>query len=133
MNRILREPSLPKAFSGESFLQRLEIFHGKTRLGHAVWHLSSADEGVMQLVELQVQPDHRRAGHASVLLNDAIAQARALCKLRRVPLRRMWVPVEQKSQVLARSFLTRHGFHHTSTISELMKDQDVLVYVRSFD
>jgi hypothetical protein len=48
-------------------------------------------------------------------------------------LRRLWVSVEQKTQVIARAFLTQHGFHHTATMKELLADQDALIYVRTFD
>jgi ribosomal protein S18 acetylase RimI-like enzyme len=52
---------------------------------------------------------------------------------RKVRARRLWVAVEQRNQVIARAFLTHMGFHHTSTIRDLLSDQDVLVYVYSFD
>ena len=124
----------PPAKPVATFLQRIELRDARDQpIGAAVWHLSSVDEGVVQLVELTIEPKLRRHGHAGALLNEAIAQAKSVCRLKRLPLRRMWVALEQKSQVLARSFLTKHGFHHTSSVTDLLRDQDLLVYVRSFD
>ena len=107
--------------------------HGRRLVGHAAWYAPATDVGVVQLVDLSIADADRRQGHASALLGEVIAQSRALCRQRGVPFRRLWVAVEQKSQVLARAFLTRHGFHHTATIPELMKKQDLLVYVKSLD
>jgi GNAT superfamily N-acetyltransferase len=128
-------PPLPRAIDARitSFLQRIELRDGRITVGHAAWHLTDLDEGVVQLVDLTIEPKLQRRGHAGAMLNEAIAQATALCKLKRVPLRRLWVALEQKSQVLARAFLTKHGFHHTSSVPDLLRDQDLLVYVRSFD
>ena len=124
----------PPAKPVATFLQRIELRDARDqRIGAAVWHLNTVDEGVVQLVELTVDPKLRRHGHAGALLNEAITQARSVCRMKRVPLRRMWVALEQKGQVLARSLLTKHGFHHTSSVTDLLRDQDLLVYVRSFD
>ena len=62
-----------------------------------------------------------------------IEQAASYGNARGVPTRRLWVSVEQKTQVNARAFLTRHGFHHVATIHELLAKQDALVYLRSLD
>ena len=133
--QFIHTPPLPRAIDARSnsFLQRIDLRDARHPIGHAVWHLIDLDEGVVQLVELTIDPKLRRRGHAGALLNESIAQAKAMCKLRRVPLRRLWVALGQKSQVHARAFLTRHGFHHTSSVTDLLRDQDLLVYVRSFD
>ena len=131
--RFVHTPPGPPPKPVATFLQRIELRDARQLVGEAVWHLNSMDEGVVQLVELTVDAALRRKGHAGALLNEVIGQARAVCKLRRVPLRRIWVPLEQKSQVVARSFLTKHGFHHTASVTDLLRDQDLLVYVRSFD
>jgi N-acetylglutamate synthase-like GNAT family acetyltransferase len=131
--RFVHAPT-PPAKPVASFLQRIELRDAQGQLiGAAAWHLNSVDEGVVQLVELTIDPKRRRQGHAGALLNETTAQARSVCRMKRVPLRRVWVALEQKTQVLARSFLTRHGFHHTSSVTDLLRDQDLLVYVRSFD
>jgi ribosomal protein S18 acetylase RimI-like enzyme len=135
MTRFAHDPPPPPRTvdAQTSFTQRVELLDGKRFVGGALWHLPAGNEGVVQLVELVVHPDLRRHGHAGALLNEVIAQAKALCRARRQPLRRVWVGVEHKTQVIARSFLTKHGFHHTATIADLLRDQDLLVYVRSFD
>jgi GNAT superfamily N-acetyltransferase len=132
--KLTHDPPLPaRAVEGASFLQRVALLDGRRLVGAAAWYLPAGDDGAAQLVDLVVEPELRRKGHGGTLLDDAIAQARALCKLRRIPLRRLWVAVEHVRQVNARSFLTKHGFHHTSTIPDLLRKQDLLVYVRSFD
>ena len=83
--------------------------------------------------KLTVVPEHRRKGHGSSLLNAVIQQAALYGSTRGVLTRRVWVSVEQKTQINARAFLTRHGFHHVSTIKELLAKQDALVYLRSLD
>jgi len=134
-SQFIHTPPLPRAPDARSasFLQHIELRESRQSIGHAVWHLIDFDEGVVQLVELTVDPKLQRRGHASALLSESIAQARAACKLKRVPLRRLWVALEQKSQVVARAFLTKHGFHHTASVTDLLRDQDLLVFVRSFD
>ena len=135
MSRLTHDPPLPRRASptDSGFVQRIELHDGRRLVGRAVWHLWTGGEGVVQIIELTVEADARRQGHAGALLNEAIAQARALCKLRGCALRRVWVPLGHKSQVVARAFLTKHGFHHTSTIPDLFRDEDLLVYIRSFD
>jgi GNAT superfamily N-acetyltransferase len=131
--RFVHAPA-PPAKPVATLLQRIELRNAQGQLiGAAVWHLNSVDEGVVQLVDLAIDPKLRRQGHAGALLNETIAQARSVCRMKRVPLRRVWVALEQKTQVLARAFLTRHGFHHTSSVTDLLREQDLLVYVRSFD
>jgi hypothetical protein len=41
--------------------------------------------------------------------------------------------VEQKRQVNGRSFLMQFGFNHVGTISQLLKREDLLIYMRTFD
>ena len=128
-------PLLPRAINAKSnsFLQRIELRERRRPIGCAAWHVIDLDDGVAQLVELTVEPTLQRRGHGSALLNESIAQARTVCRLKRAPLRRLWVALGQKSQVIARAFLTRHGFHHTASVTDLLRDQDLLVYVRAFD
>jgi hypothetical protein len=35
--------------------------------------------------------------------------------------------------VIARAFLTAQSFHHTSTLKDVLRDEDLLIYVRAFD
>ncbi len=45
---------------------------------------------------------------------------------------KMWLAVGHKSQVIARAFLTKHGFHHVSTTQNVLRGEDLLVYVKSW-
>jgi len=62
-----------------------------------------------------------------------MAQGREWQRRRGSKLRRVWVGIEQKSQVIARAFLTSRGFHHIATVDELYRDQELMVYVKSMD
>lgn len=133
MFRFTYHPPLEQAKRDAGFVQRIELHDDQRRLGRALWHLPSRDDAVVQIIELQIEPTHQRIGHGSRLLNEVLRQAVLLARTRGTPLRRAWVMVEQKSQLRARAFLTRHGFHHTSTASNLLRKQDLLLYSKSFD
>jgi ribosomal protein S18 acetylase RimI-like enzyme len=128
------EPPLPRSASEAGFVQSVTMRHGQEVLGFARWHAPSATaQGVIQLLDLFIHPPYRRSGHGGRLLRAVIEQITRHQRTQKQPLRRVWVSVEQKAQVNARAFLTQHGFHHTSTISDLLQGQDALIYVRSFD
>jgi hypothetical protein len=131
--RLTQDPPLPRMAGAQPFLQRITLYDGREAIGSAVWYLPAGRDGVVQLIELTVPAARHRQGHAGTILTQVLTSAKALCALKKIPLRRVWFAIEQKTQVLGRSFLTRHGFHHTSTIPELLRKQDVLIYVKSFD
>jgi ribosomal protein S18 acetylase RimI-like enzyme len=106
---------------------------GPAIIATAHWHSAGGLEGVAQLLDLTVLPEHRRKGHGSTLITAFIEQAAAYGPASGIPTRRLWVSVEQKTQVNARAFLTRHGFHHVATIRELLAQQDALVYLLALD
>src|SRR4051812_34954401 len=136
MSDFNHQPPLPSRLpphEREGFFQTIQLRDGDELLATARWHAPMGQQGVVQLIELVVAPAHCRHGHGSSLLREVIQQATALHKLKKLRLRRLWVSVEQKTQVIARAFLTQNGFHHTATINELLADQDALVYVRTFD
>lgn len=115
------------------FFQRIELLDERSLVGQALWHLPLHADGVLQIIELTIVPSQRRHGHGRRLLDEVLLQARRLAASRGIRLRRAWLMIEQKSQLPARAFLTRHGFHHTSTASNLLLDQDLLLYSKSFD
>jgi len=117
----------------QPFIQRIELREGATTIATAHWHTTGGQEGVVQLLDLSVVPEHRRKGHGSALMAAFKEQAALYGKTAGIPTRRLWVSVEQKTQVNARAFLTRHGFHHVATIRELLAKQDALVYLLSLD
>jgi ribosomal protein S18 acetylase RimI-like enzyme len=114
-------------------LQRIELREADFTIATARWHVPLGKEGVAQLLDLAVVPEHRRKGHGSTLMKALIAEAAAYGAASGTPMRRIWVSVEQKTQINARAFLTRHGFHHVATIKELLASQDALVYLLSLD
>jgi ribosomal protein S18 acetylase RimI-like enzyme len=94
---------------------------GKKVVATSVFHVTS--DGIFQIVELTTGPKYLRKGHASKLLTAMVKKLRP---------RKMWIAVGHKSQVIGRAFLTRHGFHHISTTSNLLGDEDLLIYVKSW-
>jgi ribosomal protein S18 acetylase RimI-like enzyme len=124
-------PIAPSA--NEPFIQRIELREGDRTIGTARWYTAGGAEGVAQLLDLIVVPEHRRKGHGSTLLIAFKEQAAAYGRATGVVTRRLWVSVEQKTQVKARAFLTRHGFHHVATLHELLAHQDALVYLLALD
>lgn len=134
MTKLTAHPPLPPTPGAGSFVQAITLADGSTSIGMARWHTSSgAAEGVAQLLDLRIEPAHQRKGHGGRLLKEVIAQAGEHFQLHRTRLRRIWAAVEQKQHINARAFLTAHGFHHIATMKNLYRDQDQLLYTRSFD
>jgi GNAT superfamily N-acetyltransferase len=133
MPEIRYHPALPAEFPTNGFLQTITLVDGKKTIGLARWHCGAELDGAVQLVELLIDDQLRRKGNGSAILAAVIEQARAYHQLRKSQLRRMWAHVAQKSQINARAFLGRHGFHHISTITNLLKRQDGLIYMKTFD
>jgi GNAT superfamily N-acetyltransferase len=120
--------------SPDPFLQSIRLTDGETLIGQARWQTSfDPSQGVAQILDLTVMPAFRRKGNGRRLMEAITTQATEYFKWRKLRLRRLWLPVNQKSQVIARSFLMQFGFHHVGTVSELLKDEDLLMYMRTFD
>ena len=126
------EPPLP-TIAPAAFVQTVRITDEGAPVGTATWSIPATDNGVLQILTLEITTPHRRQGHAKRLLNEVLKQGNALCRLRKKKLRKAWMIIRQKEQVVGRSFLTGQSFHHVSTIGNLLKDEDALVYVRAFD
>lgn len=125
-------PASPK--SPDPFIQHIELVENEKPIAQAHWTTTDDPaQGIVQILELTVQPPHRRQGHAKRLMDALTQQAREHFKSRRQSLKRMWLTIDQKRQVIARSFLMKFGFHHVGTIKELLQDQDVLIYMRTFN
>lgn len=133
MPSLAYDSALPPSASTGSFLQTLRLIDGKRTLGVARWHVDDARDGVVQLLELSIDPANRRCGHGRSLFEAVLAQAAEFHRARRIPLRRIWINLRQKDQILARSFLTARGFHHVGSIENLFEGQTGLIYMRSFD
>jgi len=135
---LVVEPQVTSVGKSESgagvFAQIIELKEGERLIARARWASSTqAAAGVAQVLELWVSPEARRAGHGGRLMDEVTAQARAYFKSRKSSLRRVWMAVEQKEQVVARSFLMKFTFHHVGTIRELLLDEDMLVYMRTLN
>ena len=116
------------------FLQSIRLADGEEVVGHARWQASfDPSHGAVQILDLTVSPTRRRQGNGRRLMDAITAQANEYFRCRKSRLRRVWIPVDQKAQVVARSFLMKFGFHHVGTIQELLRDEDLLMYMRTFD
>jgi hypothetical protein len=132
MSTFIYQPPLPRT-APASFVQTVRMTAEGKDIGGATWVIPAVDGGVMQLLTLEITATNRRHGYAKQLLSEVLGQGNALCKLRKKKLRKVWMLVQQKEQVIGRSFLTGQSFHHVATVSNLLKDEDGLVYVRAFD
>ena len=122
------------AREARGFTQCIALVERDQSIALARWHAPrEANDGVMQILDLIVAPEHGRKGHGRALLRAAIEQASEYFRARELRLRRVWILVQQKQQVIGRAFFTQNGFHHVATIPDLLRDQDALVYVRSMD
>lgn len=133
MITCITDPPVPSKSTDVLFAQTILLKDGEHLLGRARWAITAVGHGVVQLLEFWIDPQLRRAGHGRRLMRDLVAEARAYHKTRGESLRRMWVGVGHKSQVVGRSFLTSDGFHHIATTAGLLVDEDLVVYVKSFD
>ncbi|HYE19331.1 MAG TPA: GNAT family N-acetyltransferase [Tepidisphaeraceae bacterium] len=120
--------------AGDVFVQTIELRDGDRLLARAKWS-SNPDTavGVAQLLELWVAPESRRQGNGRRLMEELTRQAVGYYKARKSRLRRVWAAIAQKRDVIARSFLMRYTFHHVGTVKELLRDEDMLVYMRTMD
>lgn len=126
-------PPRPSKPSDDGFVQTVTILDSGKRAGAARWHARpGAADGVAQLLDLTITA-RTRQGLGRQLMAEVTKQCRAYFKSRGTHLRRMWIAVEQKGQVIGRAFLTEQGFHHVATLQELMHAQDTLLYMKSFD
>lgn len=134
MTTLTVQPPIDTAPRSGPFIQALRLGPEDAPAAVAHWHApANLSEGVAQLLDLSVSPVHRRQGHGGRLLREVIAQASAYYRSRRSKLRRLWLAVEQKQQVIARAFLTSHGFHHIATVKDVLTDEDLMIYSKSFD
>ena len=123
----------PAAGAKPPFTQQITLeLNGKT-IGRARWFAPDSSDGVMQILDLSIDPLHQRQGHGSALLKQVYDQALAFFRAADLKPRRVWVTIEQKRQVIGRAFFSRHGYHHVATIDNVYIKQSGLIYQRSFD
>jgi ribosomal protein S18 acetylase RimI-like enzyme len=123
-----------KPGAGDVFVQAIELREGERVIARGKW-ASGPDlaVGVAQILELWVAPESRRQGHGRRLMEELTRQAVGYFKARKSRLRRVWAGIAQKRDVIARSFLMRYTFHHVGTVKELLRDEEMLVYMRTMD
>jgi GNAT superfamily N-acetyltransferase len=127
------EPKVsPKA--ADPFLQTIRLIDGPQVIGRARW-ITTPDpaQGIVQVLELTVADPYRRKGHGRQLMDALTQQAHEHFELRNHKLRRIWLGVHQRGQVFARSFLMKFTFNHVATVAQLLRDEDMLIYMRTFD
>ena len=122
----LKDAALP-------FGQHIELILNDQIVGTARWHAAEGTDGLFQIAEINIVPEHQRQGHGSALLKKCYAEAYELFKALQIKPRRVWLLLEQKRHVNARAFLSKHGFQHVSTMTALYRGQDGMLYQRSFD
>ncbi|HEX8322920.1 MAG TPA: GNAT family N-acetyltransferase [Tepidisphaeraceae bacterium] len=115
------------------FGQQVDLQLNGEVVASARWHAPESTDGVFQIADIRVVPAHQRQGHGSALLKKCYAEAAELYAALNIKPRRVWILIEQKKHVIARAFLSRHGFQHVSTMSAAFRGQDGMIYQRSFD
>jgi GNAT superfamily N-acetyltransferase len=124
----------PGVNSPDTFVQTIRLTRDREVIGQARWHCAvDPAQGIAQLLELTIAPPHRRQEFGRRLMEAVTAQASQFFKSRQSRLRRVWISIEQEQQVIGRSFLMQFGFHHVGTVQELLKGEDLLIYMRTFD
>jgi len=134
MLEIVCNPPAGTKSSADVFNQSVRLMEGEEVVAQARWQVTAgAAQGVVQILEFTVSPGRRRKGFGRQLMDAVTRQAKEHLKARKSKLRRVWMTIEQKGQVVARSFLMQFGFNHVGTISEVLKDEDLLIYLRTFN
>jgi ribosomal protein S18 acetylase RimI-like enzyme len=127
------DPPLPPASAVvDTFGQTIRLIEGDQLLATARWIAPASSVGSVQLLELHVDPKVRRAGHGRRVMQQLLDQAVKYHTAGKLHLRRIWVGVGHKSQVIGRAFLTGEGFHHVGSAGGLFGDEDMLVYVKAY-
>src|SRR5687767_7459287 len=89
MLKFTPQPPLPSSPGTGPFVQTITLTDGNTTIGLARWHTSSSTtEGVVQLLDLYVEPPHQRKGHGGRLFKEVMGQSASYFKLHRCKLRR---------------------------------------------
>lgn len=124
----------PSTAAQAGFVQTITMSERGKRLGVARWHAADdSPDGVVQILDFQIDPPFRRQGNGKKMMAALVEQCLAYSRTRRQPLRRLWVSVRQKKQVIARAFILSQGFTHIATIRDLLDGEDALVCIRTFD
>ena len=135
MDDLFYEPPLPPKLSADGFTQGIRLLDksGKT-LAFCRWHARPGEaDGVIQMLELHVASERTRQGIGGILFDALVRQGRAYFAKRKTRLRRVWVMLDQKTQMTARAFVNDHGFHHVASVPNLLTNQEGLIYTLGLD
>lgn len=120
---------------GLPFVQVVELREdGGELLARGLWH-AAAELPTAQILELHVNPAHRRRGHGGRVVERIVGEVTRLNALRppALRIRAVWLVLAQVDHLPARGFLTRHSFHHVATSKHLYLAQDAMMYARALD
>jgi ribosomal protein S18 acetylase RimI-like enzyme len=124
----------PPTAAAPNLLQTVRMSEAEHALGAARWHVAAdPSEGIVQVLDFAIEPPYRRRGHGKRLLAALVEQWGAYHRAREIPLRSAWLTLGHKRHVIARAFFMSQGFTHVATIKDLLRDEDALVYVRTFN
>lgn len=123
---------LNSAKSTLPFIQTIELFDGDKPIASASW-FTTGNDGVVQLLDIRVIAPLQRRGVGRSVFRQVQQEAGAYVRTRGTPLRRIFCNVEQKTHIVSRAFFTGLGFHHVQTLSNTLKNEDILVYLLGCD
>jgi len=112
---------------GDAIVETVVLADGQKVIGQATWFTSGTD-GHASVLQVSVDPNFGRQGHGAAIVKKVIQRAKGHFESRGGRLRRVTINAEQKSQVVGRAFLTKLGFHHVGTLSNVLVKQDLMVY-----
>lgn len=115
------------------FVQTIAASQGQRDIATAIWYAPPRGD-LAQLLNINVADELGRKGIGSELLQAVYAQAQRLSKFRDDPIKRFWCVVEHEREIVGRSFLFKHGYHHVTTPKRLYRGrQEPMIYVKAFD
>lgn len=115
------------------FVQTIELTNDAgVRLAHAIWFTTGRD-GQIQLLHVEVEPNERRRGVGTKLFGLLKREADLFFRSRGGRLRRVHTQAAHVDDIVFRGWLTKQGFHPTNTMTNVLKEQDVMIYLLGCD
>jgi GNAT superfamily N-acetyltransferase len=114
------------------FIQTIELLDDDKPIASATW-FTTGNDGVVQLLNIRVVPEFQRKGVGTSLFKQLQREADRFMRTRNLRLRRIFCNAEQKTHIVARGFFTKLGFHHVQTLSNTLRNEDILVYLLGCD
>lgn len=130
-NLRLTPPS--SALTTAPLIQKVELLNDAGQaIAHATWFSTGAD-GQIQLLHLEVMPAERRRGVGTKLFLLLRKEADLFFRSRGQRLRRVFLYAAHRDDIVFRGWLTKQGFHPTNTMTNVLKKQDVMIYLLGCD